>query len=186
MNDTTNDPADQTPPSDESEIDFALMLAEQAELKAKAAKADELTDRLQRTLAEYGNYQKRAVKERDQARLFGMRDLLRALLPSIDNLDRAIQSGEADAVSLLAGVRMTSSEIQRVLGEVGIKSLHPIGEKLDPRVHEAIARVPAPEGKAGTILDVAERGYVLGEIVIRPARVVVASDLEPRPKTEEA
>jgi molecular chaperone GrpE len=183
------DPTDSAPPpsSDTEPVveTPSLSPVESAELRLRAARADELTDRLQRTLAEYGNYQKRAAKDREQARLFGMRDLLRALLPSIDNLDRALQSADAQGGSLLEGVRMTSSEIQRVLAEVGIKALHPRGEKLDPRVHEAIAKVAAGDAAPGTILDVAERGYVLGEIVIRPARVVVAGEPPAESKAQE-
>jgi molecular chaperone GrpE len=148
------------------------------------SRLEELTDRYQRALADHVNYQRRAMKERDAAHQRGMRDLLKGLLPSLDNLSRALApEAGMDPERWRAGVQLVETEIQRVLAEMGIRCLDPRGEPFDPRVHEAIARAPTAVAPEGTVVEVAERGYVLGDLIIRPARVVVAT--APTPPGEE-
>jgi molecular chaperone GrpE len=153
------------------------------ELGSLAAKRDEYLALAQRTQADFENYRKRVARESALAQERGVAKLAKELLPAIDNLERAIveiavATGEADQDPLLGGVRLVLSELTAALARVGIESFSPRGETFDPSLHEAIATVPQPpEGGAasGTVVEVYQPGYRLGESVIRPARVVVAA-----------
>jgi molecular chaperone GrpE len=167
------------------------------ELGALAAKRDEYLALAQRTQADFENYRKRVARESALAAQRGVAKLAKELLPAIDNLDRALAAaatqrpagsraesseggpgGTAEETSLLDGVRLVRSELGAGLARVGVESFSPLGESFDPVVHEAIATVPQPpEGGAasGTVVEVYQHGYRLGESVIRPARVVVAA-----------
>jgi len=153
------------------------------ELVAIAAQRDEYLALAQRTQADFENYRKRVARESALAQERGVGKLAKELLPAIDNLERAIveiavATGETDRDPLLGGVRLVLSELTGALARVGIESFSPGGEPFDPSLHEAIATVPQPpEGGAasGTVVEVYQPGYRLGESVIRPARVVVAA-----------
>jgi molecular chaperone GrpE len=153
------------------------------ELGKLAAKRDEYLALAQRTQADFENYRKRVARESALAQERGVAKLAKELLPAIDNLERAIveiavATGETDQDPLLGGVRLVLSELTGALARVGIESFSPGGEAFDPTQHEAIATVPQPpEGGAqsGTVVEVYQPGYRLGESVIRPARVVVAA-----------
>jgi molecular chaperone GrpE len=147
------------------------------ELGALAAKRDEYLALAQRTQADFENYRKRVARESALAAQRGVAKLAKELLPAIDNLDRALDAAATDD-PLLDGVRLVRSELGAGLARVGVESFSPLGENFDPVVHEAIATVPQPpEGGAasGTVVEVYQPGYRLGESVIRPARVVVAA-----------
>jgi molecular chaperone GrpE len=131
----------------------------------------------QRTQADFENYRKRVAKESVLASEKGIVKLVRELLPAIDNLDRALDAAASDD-PLLEGVRLVRAELSAALQRVGVESFSPAGEAFDPVVHEAMSAVPQPpEGGAtsGTVIEVYQPGYRLGEHVIRPARVVVAA-----------
>src|ERR1700759_2657221 len=153
------------------------------ELGKLAAKRDEYLALAQRTQADFENYRKRVARESALAQERGVAKLAKELLPAIDNLERAIveialATGETDEDPLRGGVRLVLSELKAALARVGVESFSPIGETFDPSVHEAMATVPQPpDGGAasGTIVEVYQSGYRLGENVIRPARVVVAA-----------
>jgi molecular chaperone GrpE len=147
------------------------------ELGALAAKRDEYLALAQRTQADFENYRKRVARESALAAQRGVAKLAKELLPAIDNLDRALDAAAKDD-PLLDGVRLVRSELGAGLARVGVESFSPLGESFDPVVHEAMATVPQPpEGGAqsGTVVEVYQPGYRLGESVIRPARVVVAA-----------
>jgi molecular chaperone GrpE len=153
------------------------------ELGKLAAKRDEYLALAQRTQADFENYRKRVARESALAQERGVAKLAKELLPAIDNLERAIveiamSTGQTDEDPLLGGVRLVHSELTGALARVGIESFSPTGEPFDPSVHEAVSTVPQPpEGGAasGTVVEVYQPGYRLGESVIRPARVVVAA-----------
>ncbi len=147
------------------------------ELGALAAKRDEYLALAQRTQADFENYRKRVARESAVAHERGVAKLAKELLPAIDNLDRALGAAANDD-PLLDGVRLVRSELSAGLARVGVESFSPLGEAFDPSVHEAMASVPQPpEGGAasGTVVEVYQDGYRLGDVVIRPARVVVAA-----------
>jgi molecular chaperone GrpE len=172
------------PGSEAAHVDGAAQLqGDLDELGQLAAKRDEYLALAQRTQADFENYRKRVARESALAQERGVAKLAKELLPAIDNLERAIveialATGETDQDPLLGGVRLVLSELTGALARVGIESFSPAGEAFDPSLHEAMATVPQPpEGGAasGTVVEVYQPGYRLGESVIRPARVVVAA-----------
>ncbi|HUA74946.1 MAG TPA: nucleotide exchange factor GrpE [Solirubrobacteraceae bacterium] len=146
------------------------------ELGALAAKRDEYLALAQRTQADFENYRKRVAKESALAQERGVAKLAKELLPAIDNLDRALEAAATDD-PLLEGVRLVRSELKAALARVGVESFSPGGQEFDPNQHEAMASVPQPENgpASGTVVEVYQPGYRLGESIIRPARVVVAA-----------
>lgn len=146
-------------------------------LMERAEKADQYLDLAQRTRAEFENYRKRAVREAAQAQERGAAKLALELLPAIDNLDRALaHAGEAangDA-SFVSGIKHVRSDVLAALKRVGIEPYSPEGEPFDPTQHEAVAQQPIEGAQPGTVVEVYQRGYRLGENILRPARVVVA------------
>jgi molecular chaperone GrpE len=145
-------------------------------LVSKAAQRDEYLALAQRTKADFENYRKRVAREAAGAQERGVICLAKELLPALDNLDRALEAA-ADDDPLLQGVRLVRAELSGALSRVGIESFAPVGEAFDPTLHDAVATAPQPEGGAasGTVVEVYQLGYRLGENVIRPARVVVAA-----------
>ena len=146
------------------------------ELLKLTAQRDEYLSLAQRTQADFENYKKRVAREAAQAVERGVGKLAKELLPALDNLDRAIAAAPAGD-PLLEGVRLVRSDISAALARVGVESFSPVGEQFDPTLHEAVATMPQPEGGAasGTVAEVYQDGYRLGEAIIRPARVVVAA-----------
>jgi molecular chaperone GrpE len=151
------------------------------ELVRTAAQRDEYLALAQRTQADFENYRKRIARESAAAKERGMAALAKELLPALDNLDRALadvptsEGGGEDP--LLAGVRLVRSELSAALARAGIESFSPVGEAFDPSLHEAVATADcsADGAPSGTVVEVYQSGYRLGESVIRPARVVVAA-----------
>jgi molecular chaperone GrpE len=141
-----------------------------------AAQRDEYLALAQRTQADFENYRKRVARESAAAKERGAIILAKELLPALDNLDRALAAAANDD-PLLEGVRIVRSELSAALARTGIESFSPAGEPFDPAVHEAVAtsEQPADGAASGTVVEVYQPGYRLGEAIIRPARVVVAA-----------
>ncbi|HSZ12934.1 MAG TPA: nucleotide exchange factor GrpE [Solirubrobacteraceae bacterium] len=145
------------------------------ELVRTAKQRDDYLALAQRTQADFENYRKRVAREAAAARDRGVGSLAKELLPALDNLDRALDAAAEDD-PLLQGVRLVRTEMKGALARAGIESFCPLGEQFDPSVHEAVATAPAPDGQAsGTVVEVYQDGYRLGEGILRPARVVVAA-----------
>jgi molecular chaperone GrpE len=146
------------------------------ELMAKAEKADEYLELAQRTKADFENYRKRAAREAAAAAERGMTKLVRELLPAVDNLDRALAAADCngDSDTLVSGIKLVQTELMAALARVGIEPFSPVGEPFDPQRHEAVAQQPVEGAEPGTVVEVYQRGYRLGDSVLRPARVVVA------------
>jgi molecular chaperone GrpE len=160
------------------------------ELTAKAEKADEYLELAQRTRADFDNYRKRAAREAAAAQERGIAKLAKELLPAVDNLDRALVAAESAAATdgtavgtgqdngtatLVSGIKLVHDDVLAALGRAGIEGYSPKGERFDPQLHEAIAQQPVEGAESGTVVEVYQRGYRLGDVVIRPARVVVAA-----------
>jgi molecular chaperone GrpE len=152
------------------------------ELIAVAAQRDEYLALAQRTQADFENYRKRVARESALAQTRGIASLAKELLPALDNLDRALEEaspngGDAGEEPFAQGVRLVRSELAAALSRAGIESFSPLGEVFDPAVHEAMATVAPGDGDvaSGTVVEVYQPGYRLGEGIIRPARVVVAA-----------
>ncbi|HYH59383.1 MAG TPA: nucleotide exchange factor GrpE [Thermoleophilaceae bacterium] len=136
---------------------------------------DEYLDLAQRTRAELDNFRKRAARESAQAGERAKANLVRELLPVLDNLERALGSaGEAEQ-HLAEGVRMVHGQLVAALEREGIEAFDPVGDAFDPECHEALSTREQEGAESGVVLDVVEKGYRLNGTVLRPARVVVAA-----------
>jgi molecular chaperone GrpE len=165
-------------PEPEAEADHEAQLEHDLEeLSAKAQMADEYLELAQRTKADFENYRKRAAREAAAAQERGVVKLALELLPAVDDLDRALQAtdGSEGEDTVVSGVKLVHAGVIAALARVGIEPFSPEGEQFDPQHHEAVAQQPVEGAQAGTIVEVYERGYRLGDAVLRPARVVVAA-----------
>ncbi|OYT69621.1 MAG: nucleotide exchange factor GrpE [Armatimonadetes bacterium JP3_11] len=138
-----------------------------------------------RTLADFQNYRRRQHEEIERQRGLLLESLMQDLLPILDNFERALQAAEAtrELEPLLEGVRMTERQIKAVLERYDIHPIIAIGQPFDPNLHEAIQRVETVDYEDGTVIDEVERGYRMGERVLRPSRVIVAKRPE-SPQTQ--
>ena len=141
----------------------------------------EMRDRLLRTLAEMENLRKRTEREVTDARLYGVASFARDVLSVADNIRRALEAVPAEALAnaqamkvLVDGVELTERELLKALEKNGVRQFTPHGEKFDPNVHQAMYEVPDPSVPAGSIVQVMQPGYMIGERVLRPALVAVA------------
>ena len=149
-------------------------------LEAKSREADAARDRYLRTVAEFDNARKRAVREREELIRGANEGLIRELLPVLDNLERALQAarGDAGAAAVTAGVELIQRELLRVLEKFGVTAFTSVGAPFDPERHEAVARVPAAGRPEMTVVGETARGYLLNGRVLRPAMVTVAMNAD--------
>ena len=157
---------------------------------------DEYLELAQRARADFENYRRRSARDAAEAERRGKAHLARGLAPAVDNLERALQAAgvetpvasrqspdqepESREVSaheaLASGVALVHSEIVGALRSAGVEGFEPTGEKFDPDFHEALSSRPAEDGEeAGVVVETLQRGYRIGDTLIRPARVVVTS-----------
>lgn len=133
-------------------------------------------DRWMRSVAELENFKKRSAQERSNLIKHGADDLLRELLPIIDNLNRALahgkQAGQSEAV--IQGVEMTSQMFRQLLERHSVQEISAMGEQFDPRRHEAVARTPAGAHEPNAVTEELEKGYMRHDRLLRPSKVVVA------------
>ena len=143
-----------------------------------ARELEEAKRRLAYLAAEFDNYKKRAAREKEALIAFGNERLLRAILPFLDNLERAMSQskGHRSHGGLLEGVRLTYDHLFGELKKFGLERISAEGETFDPNLHEAIAQVEAPGTPPGTILHEARGGYLLQGRLLRPAQVTVARE----------
>jgi molecular chaperone GrpE len=142
----------------------------------------EMKDRLLRTLAEMENLRKRTEREVADARLYGASSFARDVLAVADNMRRALDAvppearagAEAGMNSLVEGVELTERELLKALEKNGVRQFTPQGEKFDPNVHQAMYEVPDASVPAGSIVQVVQPGYMIGERMLRPALVGVS------------
>jgi molecular chaperone GrpE len=148
-----------------------------AALRERADKADEYLALAQRTQADFENFRKRMARDVRAAEARGMGRLAKELLPALDNLDRAlaaVEASEDDEHHLTKGIRLVQSELSSALARTGIEGYAAKGERFDPVHHEAVAQQPVEGAEPGTIVEVLQSGYRLNDLVLRPARVIVA------------
>jgi molecular chaperone GrpE len=134
----------------------------------------EADDRLLRLAADFENYKKRAAREREEYVRLANERLLKELLPVLDDLERALVAAEQhEEAQLEDGVRLVHKALQSLLERNGVSEIAADG-KFDPHVHEALLTQPAEDKEQGDVVDVLQKGYKLGDRVVRPARVIVA------------
>ncbi|HEX5763731.1 MAG TPA: nucleotide exchange factor GrpE [Solirubrobacterales bacterium] len=166
------EPPSPTPPAGE---------AIEKDLDALISERDEYLDLAKRTKADFENFRKRMSAEVTAASVRGKAALVGELVHVIDNLERALDAagidpddGSTPEEPLAHGVVLTYRDLCQALKGNGVESLDPTGERFDPNLHEALSTMAADGAESGTVVEVAQKGYRLGEQLIRPARVVVA------------
>ncbi|MDF1854963.1 nucleotide exchange factor GrpE [Pseudooceanicola sp.] len=152
---------------------------EAVEIDALRAERDEFRDRFMRALADAENSRKRADKDRREAENYGGSKLARDMLPVHDNLKRAVEAAQdlgAENAALIEGVELTLRELMNVFRKHGIEPIAPeVGDRFDPKVHQAMFEAPVPGTRAGDIIQVAAEGFLLHDRLLRPAQVGVSS-----------
>ena len=185
----TENPSAPTGPANENVAPESAQSGAQPEAAAKPDPVAELTktnaelkDQLLRTLAEMDNLRKRTEREVVDARTYGIARFAGDVLAVADNFQRALDApgpdwkAQADPTgrALFEGVELTERELLKVLEKHGVKRLEPMGQKFDPHFHQAMFEVPDPSKPAGTIVQVLQAGFVIGDRLLRPALVGVA------------
>ena len=190
-----SDPSDLTPETADGSDPTGLIPDENA-LTQLAAERDEYLADLQRLAAEFDNYRKRAARDRERLVAHAHERLVRELLPVLDDLERALEAAakppiratetdrgnrevpptdteEDEYSSLVDGVKLVEQSLRKALVKEGLVEIDTDGA-FDPHVHEALLARPHDEAESGAVLEVVQRGYRLGDKVVRPAKVIVA------------
>jgi len=158
-------------------------------LKAKAAKADENWDKYLRTAAELDNYRKRVAREKEELARFTTERIVTALLPALDNLERAIDAAQkhgAEGATMIEGITQVYNQFRRSLAEFGLQEMIArAGDPFDANFHEAVSQVESAEHPEGHVIEQLQRGYKLADRLVRPARVVVSKG-QPETSTLES
>ena len=158
------------PEVDASEEEESL----EVRLGAAEARAQEHLQDLQRVAADFDNYKKRALREREQLVARAAEHVVTQLLPVLDDLERALEAAnEHEEAKLEEGVRLVHRALADTLAKEGLTEI-PTDGAFDPHVHEALLAQPADGAETGAVLQVLQKGYRLGDRVLRPARVIVA------------
>jgi molecular chaperone GrpE len=144
------------------------------QLAETAAERDEYLDLLQRTKADFENYRKRALRDQERLVAHAHERLVKELLPILDDLERALEAAERhEEAALVEGVQLVQKSLRKALEKEGLAEIATDGA-FDPHVHEAMLTQPGNGAESGSVLEVIQRGYRLGDKVVRPARVIVA------------
>lgn len=165
-----------TDESDQKNEDIELTVEEQLELSVK--KSEENWDRYLRAAAELDNVRKRASRDVENARKFALENFSRELLNVVDTLEMAVDSKESDLDALLSGNKATLQLMQNIMEQFDISVIDPHGEPFNAEFHEAMSMQPSDKVEPGSIMTVFQKGYLLNNRLLRPARVVVASDIK--------
>jgi molecular chaperone GrpE len=147
------------------------------QLLSQQAECEQLKDQQLRLRAEFDNYRKRMLRELDQARFSATANLIRLLLPVVDNLERALAHAEEED-GLAVGVRMVHKQLADLFAAEGLVPIEARGQVFDPNLHDALSMTPSEEVEAGIVLQEFERGYKLKDQVLRPAKVIVSAGKE--------
>lgn len=171
--------------TDEAADDVAVHQNAIAELQAQidtlTAEKSSLYDQLLRRQAEFENYRKRVERERGELYQHGRDDVLLQFLPVVDNFERALSSleqSEGDAEALRHGVELIHKQFKDALSKLGLEPVEAVGQTFDPHVHEAVTTEATDKHEENTVIEEFQRGYKIGDRLLRPAKVKVASSPE--------
>lgn len=159
----------------EAELEPDVLLKPEDDYAALLAERDQLKDQILRARAEFDNYRKRMARQAEQIRKTAAERLLLALLPVVDNLERALDHAEGAATGLGEGVQMVLRQLSEVLSQQGVDPIPAMGEPFDPNVHEAVMRTHSEQYAEGLVAQEFQRGYRIGDYVLRPSKVVVSA-----------
>jgi molecular chaperone GrpE len=151
-----------------AEIDILKKKLEETE-----AKTSEYKDSWLRSQAEFQNYRKRQERDNEMMYISMKGDIIKKVLPVLDDLERALQNRSADD-PWASGIELVARKFQNILESEGVKKIEAVGTEFDPNFHEAISHEPANGAQSGHVIGVVQNGYMIGERVIRPALVRVA------------
>ncbi|WP_255696401.1 nucleotide exchange factor GrpE [Solitalea lacus] len=165
--------------ADAAEIQESMAVAEEVASPEKVLKEelDLANEKYLRLYAEFDNFRRRTSKERVELIQTAGKDVIKSLLPVLDDFDRAIKSfdGREDDAAL-EGIKLIANKFRNTLTQQGLKEMEAIGQPFDAELHEAITNIPAPnEEMKGKVMDVVEKGYYLNDKVVRYAKVVVGA-----------
>jgi molecular chaperone GrpE len=149
------------------------------DLARAEAERDQYLDALQRLKAEFDNYRKRTERDREAVVTGAQRELVRGLLPVMDNLERAVAALGERGDEIVAGLEMVRGQLAGLLAGHGVEEIEADGRLFDPNVHEAVAQLPSADHPEGAVVEVIEKGYRISDHVLRPSRVVVAATPPP-------
>ena len=164
-----------------------LTAAQLADLKARAAKADENWDRLLRTAADFENFKKRAARERQEAAQSAAAALIHKLLPVLDHFEMAqaaaqnAQAPQSAMSALQDGISMIQQQLKGILAETGLEEVDANGQPFDPMLHEAVSQFETADTPEGHVVQQIRKGYKIRERLLRPATVVVAKKPDAAP-----
>jgi len=157
-------------------------IAATARIEDLSAELVETKDRLIRLQADFENFRRRALREREEAIRYGAQNLFKELLTTVDNLERAIDHARkgagGDLENLLQGVELVQKGLLGLMARHGVTEVDAIGKPFDPAHHEAMAQAPDASVAPNTVLEVLQKGYKLRDRLLRPARVIVARPVE--------
>jgi molecular chaperone GrpE len=172
-----DEPVDEV--AEPAELDPVAKL--QAQVDALTAEKGSLYDKLLRGQAEFENYRRRTERERAELYEHGREDVLLQFLPVVDNFERALSSletSEGDAEALRHGVELIHKQFKDALSKLGLEPVEAVGQTFDPHVHEAVTTEATDKHKENTVIQEFQRGYKIGDRLLRPAKVKVASSPE--------
>ena len=169
-----SDELNETEGLDDNGQQFTNEPSAEDKLKEELSQAN---DKYLRLFAEFDNFRRRTAKEREEARKSEGKDVMVALLPVLDDFERALRSMEnaTDVTSVKEGVALIQNKLKNTLSQKGLKEMQSVGTVFDPELHEAITNIPAPDDMKGKVMDEMEKGYYLNDKVARFAKVIVGS-----------
>lgn len=173
---------------DKEKNDDPLKVME-ASLESMEQESKDSHDRFLRVSAEFENYKKRAAREMNDFRKFANESFVKAMLPVVDNLDRAIESSSDDDhsnSSVVEGVNMTLKEILKIFEQFGVKPFASLGKTFDPALHQAVMQEESDDHPEKTILNELEKGYMMHDRLLRPAMVVVSKKTDSENQENQA
>ena len=161
--------AEQDDGSREVEEDFEKLLQD------AHRERDEYLELARRTKADFENFRKRVAADVEAAQARGKIEVAREVIEAVDNLERALGAADGEGEGLKSGVEMVLNGLCETLSRNGVEAVDPKGEKFDPNRHEALSTQPVEGTESGVVVEVLQKGYALGDQLVRPARVVVSS-----------
>jgi molecular chaperone GrpE len=177
-NGSGNGAGDQATPEPSPELQIPAATAEER-VAALQTERDEIKDRMLRIAADFENWKKRSRKEQTDAETRVREQVLKDMLEVVDNLERAtsayVENGSVDGAAVLKGVNLVLRLFQSKLERYNVKPFEAKGQPFDPRVHEAISQVPTADVAPGTVANELQKGYRIGDKLLRPAIVAVAT-----------
>ena len=171
------DSSSKTEPAPEtaSDSDSEEQVAEKPAAEGESAPEPDWKDRYARTLADFDNYRKRMARDREELAQFAAKDILKDLLPTVDNLALALEKAENKEDPFVQGVKLAYDGFLKALADHGATPLDSVGEPFDTNYHEALAQLPSPDVAEGVVMNEVKRGWLLHGKLLRAAQVVVSS-----------